>query len=208
MKGRSLDVMSAIKRSIVVVKTALICLAYALIIAMARVNGDRKYKSYSSGEGLKKPVEDLLKASGVDVTTGEGFQELRQFQDHLSDYLLIVFDGVKPDRLMFRGNSRSAKKLHLLCDRDNEHYNVITNMNCAMAKQYIFNTLYDFKHKCLFPATPPCTKDQTKYFITCNTWFLCEKCFPNHLTLKVKGKLVCQWKQVYRSCSSSFVSYS
>ena len=38
--GRSLDVMSAIKRSIVRFKAAPNCLAYALIIAMARVNGD------------------------------------------------------------------------------------------------------------------------------------------------------------------------
>jgi len=41
-KGRSVDVMSAIKRSIVRVKAAINCLAYALIIAMARFNGDTK----------------------------------------------------------------------------------------------------------------------------------------------------------------------
>jgi hypothetical protein len=28
-----------------------------------------------------------------------------------------------------------------------------------------------------------------------------EKCFQNHLILKVKGKLVCQWRQVCRNCS-------
>ena len=49
-KGRSLDVLSAIKRSIV--KAAFLCLAQALIIAMARVNGDPKYKSYRNGYGL------------------------------------------------------------------------------------------------------------------------------------------------------------
>jgi len=136
-KGRSLDVMSAIKKSIVTVKAALNCLAYALIIAMARVNGDPKYQSYRHGSGLKKPVEDLLKASGVDLSNGGSFEEIRQFQDHLSDYEFIVFDGLNPDRVMFGGNSRSAKKLHLLYDRDNEHYNLITNLKGAMAKQYI-----------------------------------------------------------------------
>jgi hypothetical protein len=48
-KGRSLDVMSAIKKSIVRVKAAINCLAYALIIAMARLNGDPKYQSYRDG---------------------------------------------------------------------------------------------------------------------------------------------------------------
>jgi hypothetical protein len=38
-KGRSLDILCAIKRSIVVVKAALFCLAHALMIAMAQVSG-------------------------------------------------------------------------------------------------------------------------------------------------------------------------
>jgi len=41
-KGWSLDEMSAIKKCIVTVKAVFDCLAYALIIAMARVNGDPK----------------------------------------------------------------------------------------------------------------------------------------------------------------------
>jgi hypothetical protein len=67
-KGRSLDVLSAIKRSIVVVKTAFLCLAQALIIAMARVNGDPKYALYRDGYQLNKPVDDLLMASGVGLS--------------------------------------------------------------------------------------------------------------------------------------------
>jgi hypothetical protein len=58
--GRSLDVMSAIKRSIVVVKVAVQCLVYALIIAVTRINGDPKYESFRHGRLLTKPVEDLL----------------------------------------------------------------------------------------------------------------------------------------------------
>ena len=60
--GRSLTVMSSIKKSIVTVNAALNYLAYALIIAMARVNRDPKLQSYRDGYGMKKPVEDLLKA--------------------------------------------------------------------------------------------------------------------------------------------------
>ena len=73
-KGRLLNVMRAIKNSIVTVKSALNCLAYALIIAMASVNGDPKYQSYRDGKGLKKPVEDLLKDSGVDLSNGRSFE--------------------------------------------------------------------------------------------------------------------------------------
>ena len=147
---------------------------------------------------MKQPVEELLNVSGVDLSSGGGFEELQQFQQYLSDYKIIVFDGLYPDRVMFSGNSISAKKLYLLYNRDSGHYNVITNLKGAIAKRYICNvcdTLYDYAHKCdnvcsLCTATPPCTKDQSKYCCTCNRWFLSEKCFQNHLILKVKGKLV------------------
>jgi hypothetical protein len=88
-KGRTIDVLSAVKRSIVVVKAAILCLAHALVIAIARVDNDPKYKSYRNGYGLTQPVEDLLKASGVDLSNGGGLEELCQFQQHLSDYKLL-----------------------------------------------------------------------------------------------------------------------
>jgi len=53
-KGRSLDVLSLIKRNTVVVKEAFLCLARALITAMAPVSGDPKYKLYRNEYGIKK----------------------------------------------------------------------------------------------------------------------------------------------------------
>ena len=64
--------MSAIKKSIGVSKAAFWCLDHALIIAMARVNGDPTYASYRHGKCMKKPVEHHLKASGVDIFNGGG----------------------------------------------------------------------------------------------------------------------------------------
>jgi hypothetical protein len=166
-KGRSISVLSAIKKSIVVVKAAFLCLAHAFVIAMARVNNEPKYVSYRQGWCLKEPVQELLNASGVDLSNGGGFRKLEQFQQYLSGYEIIVFDGLHPDRVMFSGNSLSTKKLYLLYDRDNGHYDVITNLKGAMAKRYICNvcdTLYDKTHKygkvcSLCTATPPCSKD-------------------------------------------------
>ena len=176
---------------------------------MARLNGDPKYPSYRDGRGMKKPVEDLLKASGDNLRNAGGFKELEQFQKYLSDYKIIVYDGLSTDRVKLSGNSVSSKKVYLLYDEKDKHYNLITNLKGAMAKKYICNacdTLYDFEHKCekvcsLCTATPPCTKDHTKYCATCNRWFLSQNCFQNHLTLKAKGKLVCQWREVWRNCS-------
>jgi len=51
--------MCAIKKSIVIVMSVDNCLAYEIIIAMARVNGDTKHQLYRDRNGLKK----LLKIS-------------------------------------------------------------------------------------------------------------------------------------------------
>ena len=108
-KERSLHVTNAIKMSIVSVKAGINSLAYALIIGMARLNGDLMYQSYRHGYGLKKPVYDLLKVSGVDLSNGGGFRNLQKFQEHFSDYKIIVFDGLNPDRFIFSGNCLSAE---------------------------------------------------------------------------------------------------
>jgi hypothetical protein len=175
-KGRSLDVLSAVKKGIVVVKAAFLCLAHALI-AMASVNGDPKYATYRDGKFLEKHVEELLKGSGVDLSDGGGLEEFEQFQDYLSDYKIIVYDGLSPDRLIFSGNSLSDKKLYLLYDADSGHYNVISNIKPAMAKKCICNAcdaLYNNTHTCnrdcsLCTATPPCTKGHPKNCDTCNS---------------------------------------
>jgi hypothetical protein len=109
----------------------------------------------------------------------------------------------------FSGNSSSDKKLCILHDVDTGHCNVITNIKAAMCNKYIWNAcdmLYDFKNKfetaCfLCTATPPCNNSHSNYCDTCNRTSLAEKCSQIHLTLRVKSKLVCEWRQVCRNCS-------
>jgi len=85
-----------------------------------------------------------------------------------------------------------------------------------MAKKYICNacnTLCDETHKfekawSLCTGTPPCTRIRKAYCGTCNSWSLRQKCFQNHVTLKVKGKLVCQWRQLCQNCSFTVTNVS
>jgi len=80
------------------------------------VNGDPKYKSYRKGRGLKQPVEDLFNTSGVNFLSSGGIKEIEHFQNYLSDYKIIVYNRLGPDRVIFSGNSLSNKKLYLIYD--------------------------------------------------------------------------------------------
>jgi len=167
-KRRSFDVIRAVKKSIVRIMVALNCLLLHILSLWLSVNSDPKHQSHKDGYVLKKLLEYLLKSSVFHLTNGGGLQEFRQFQDHHSNYKIVVFDGLNPDMFMFRGNSHSTKKLVLLYDRDIENYNVITNLMGAMEKEYICkgcDMLPEKRHKydkvCfLCTATPPCTKGQ------------------------------------------------
>jgi len=44
---------------------------------MSRLNGDQKYNSYSKGTGLNQPVQNILSASGVDLTKGGWFKNFK-----------------------------------------------------------------------------------------------------------------------------------
>jgi hypothetical protein len=66
-KGRQLEVMADLKRSIIVVKAEQNCLAHALIIAIARVNDDPNYKAYRDGYKIRPEVDNLLQTTEIDL---------------------------------------------------------------------------------------------------------------------------------------------
>jgi hypothetical protein len=40
---------------------------------------------------MKTPVENHLNASGVDLSNGGDLEEFGEFQEHLSDYKILLF---------------------------------------------------------------------------------------------------------------------
>jgi len=66
-KGRPLDIMVHLKRSIVQVKAENNCLAHALVIAKAKVDSDPNYNSYRRGYKIRPVVESLLETAGIDL---------------------------------------------------------------------------------------------------------------------------------------------
>jgi len=46
--------------------------------------------------------QDILSSSCVNLTNGGGLNERKQFQNYLSGYKFIVYDGLNPDRVNFK----------------------------------------------------------------------------------------------------------
>jgi len=67
-KSMPLEIMVRLKRSIVQVKAESKCLAHALVIAKAKVDGDdANYKSYRRGNKIRPVFDRLLVTTGIDL---------------------------------------------------------------------------------------------------------------------------------------------
>jgi len=94
-KGRPLEIMARLKRSIVQVKAESNCLAHALVIAKAKVDGeDKNYQSYRHGNKIRPVVDRLLETTLIDLSRGGGVPELMRFQEHFKEYRIVVFGGL------------------------------------------------------------------------------------------------------------------
>jgi len=65
--GRPLEIMVHLKRSIVQVRAESNCLAHALVIGKAEVNGDPNYNSYRRGYKIRPVVDSLLETTSIDL---------------------------------------------------------------------------------------------------------------------------------------------
>jgi len=114
-KGRPLEIMVRLKRSIVQVKALSNCLAHTLVIAKAKVDGDdANYQSYRRGNKIRPIVDRLLETTGTDLSRGGGVPELMRFQEHFKEYRIVVFGGLKCEDIHFDGQVESEKRINLV----------------------------------------------------------------------------------------------
>jgi hypothetical protein len=202
-KGRPLSVMSHLKKSVVVVTAAENSLAHALVIAKARLTDDPEYKAYRQGRKIRTVVEELLRATGIDLTDGGGIPELQRFQEYFKEFRIVVYSGLECEDVVFAGQVQSEKRLNLLYDAANRHYNIITNITGAMAQRHVCKGCDkggNLTHKCDAVCSdclsvPPCAFDENSIPCpSCNGRFRSRASFDRHKTNTMRGKTVCERK--------------
>jgi len=187
---RTLSVMAHLKKRIVEVKVVENCLAHALMIAIAKVDNDANYKAYSQGWKILPVDRDLLETTGIDLASGGEIPKLARFHEHFSEYMIVVYQGLRCDNIIFEGRVESVKRLNLLYDEVEWHCHVITNLTGAMANPYackacnkscrIVITLICDLTCSDFMTNTPCAFSEVRISCDeCNRHFRCRKCFDN-----------------------------
>jgi hypothetical protein len=184
-------VLAHLKTSIVEVKAENNCLAHALIIAVAKLTNDPKYTSYRRGYKVLPQVRHLLQTTGISLDKGAGIPELARFQEHFSEYRIVVYEGLNCDQIIYDGQVDWPKRINLLYVGVTRHYHVINNLTVAMAKKYLCKACNkgcdsDVTHICDQTcsdcmASPPCISTGVR--IPCdgyNRHFRNQTGFDNH----------------------------
>jgi hypothetical protein len=216
-RGRPLNIMARLKTSFVQVKAETNCLAHAVLIAKARVDRDPNYESYRKGDKIRPEVQYLLEETGINLDNGGEIPELIRFQEHFSDYKIVVYTGLYCDSIMFEGGEGQSlqKRLNLLYDDVTRHYHVIANRTGAMAKRYVCTACNkgcnrDVTHVCDHTCSdcmtsPPCVSTGTRIPCdSCNRHFRSDSCFEKHKNRMMgrrNKKSVCELKRNCSVCS-------
>ena len=63
------------------------------------------------GYRISPVVNHLLQTTGIDLTYGGGIRELTQFQEHFTDYHIVVYGALNCEDEIFDGQTESEKRI-------------------------------------------------------------------------------------------------
>ena len=152
-----------------------LCLARALVVAIARIENDPKYRAIISTQGhiqLQRAL-DLHQAANVPLGLC-GLDEVDMFQKYLTNYEITVVSGDHDDSIIYPANPSDKQPIYLYYH--NKHFDVITKMPGFLSVCY-------FCHKCrktYSNATdhvcPTMCKSCRSFECVFEQWIDCDEC--------------------------------
>ena len=152
-----------------------LCLARALVVAVARAENDPKYKTIIATKGhiqLQRAL-DLHRAANVPLGLC-GLDEVDMFQKYLTNYEITVVSGDHNDSIIYPPEPGDKQPLYLYYH--NKHFDVITKMPGFLSVCY-------FCHKCRKTYSnvtdhmcPAMCKSCRSFDCVFQQWIDCDEC--------------------------------
>ena len=194
-----------------------LCLARSLVVSIARIEKDPRYRGIREGNGIQRErAFDLHEAANVPLGPC-GLREVELFQQHLVNYQIIVVSGDQNDTIIYPyqppANPNPEKSIYLYYQAN--HFDVITSLPGFLCKSY-------FCHKChkgYSNTADHLCKDQCQMCrgvgcvyegdgITCNECdrlFKNQACYDRHKQQPMSGggRVVCEAIRKCPKCGNS-----
>ena len=199
------------KSVITITNTDNLCLARALVVAIARIENDPKYHQIRESKGriqLQRAL-DLHRAANVPLDLC-GLDEVKQFQEHLTNYEITVLSGDHGDSIIFPSEPGDKQPIYLYYH--NKHFDVITKMPGFLSVSY-------FCHKCRKTYSNACDhmcpamcKSCRSFECVFEEWIECNECerkfksracYDHHKESVGAGRSVCQVIRKCEECGKS-----
>ncbi|KAB0790193.1 hypothetical protein PPYR_15473, partial [Photinus pyralis] len=134
MTGVTFEEFSQRKHGIILINNNdTLCLARALVTAIAFRNNSPDLPYLKVGHALQtEKARELYAAAGVDLSNGGTIEHIRQFQNYLTDFTIVVYNHRLGKTVYFEG-PRAPQRQVLNLLMENEHYNVITSLTSAFS---------------------------------------------------------------------------
>ncbi len=194
-----------------------LCLARALVVAIAKANGDKRYKQLANHRkpSQKKAACELHEKAGVPFGPC-GIPEVKQFQKHLPEYEINIVSSDHRDSIIYPkcSSDTEAKRLYLYLH--NNHYDVITSMSgflgrsyfcCKCRKTYSSTIQHLCKGMCEMCRSFDCPYVKLQDCAECGRTFRSQTCYDKHKEALGAGQSMCQLVKKCVQCGDSVMIY-
>ena len=189
-----------------------LCLARALVVAVAKIKKDPKYKTLVDSRGHAQ-LEKAMELHGLaNVPIGPcGLPEVDLFQKYLTNYEINIVSGNHNDSIIYPSKTSTDDNLTpiYLYLHDN-HYDVITSMPGFLSviyfchkckKSYCKNSDHLCTTMCRLCRAYDCVIEGDGMICNeCNRWFKSKGCYDHHKEPIGGGKSVCQTIRKCEKC--------
>ena len=190
-----------------------LCLARALVVAIAKIEKDPEYKNLA--DSRRKAQEEKAKELhwSANVPFGPcGIPEVKKFQEYLTDYAINIVSLDHNNSIIYPPSPSASDVKPIYLYLHHNHYDVITTMPGFLSKSY-------FCHKCrrsydqtinhLCPGmckscrAYECKVDDPMGCDQCGRMFRSKACYDRHKEPIGRGKSVCEGIKRCEKCGKS-----
>ena len=193
-----------------------LCLARALVVAIAKIEKDPKYKQLidSRRPVQEKAAKELHEAANVPLGPC-GITEVKMFQKHLTQYEINIISMEHDNGIIYpstptKPSTSNVKPIYLYLH--NNHYDVITTMPGFFGKSYFCHECrrcYDNTTEHLCPdmcescRSRNCIIKDPQKCDQCKRWFRSKSCYDQHKKPIGGGRSVCELIKKCKKCGKS-----
>ena len=194
-----------------------LCLARALVVAVAKVENAPSYKNLIRSDRSMQGKEAKKLHAAANVPLGPcGIPEVKMFQKYLTKYEINIVSGNQDNAIIYppkTGNNNNNNVTPIYLYLHDNHYDVITSMAGFLSRHYFCHTckkVYDNKYghlckeMCKGCRSYDCVVvNDDRVCNECERWFKSKACYDRHKEPVGGARSVCEGVRKCKKCGKA-----